>query len=115
MSITYRSPPGDCGIFSIRHLLPHFCLYSHRVVIFVGVVRSSFGERIFYLSENGNGCRLTGAAALPVGGPPSVWIFPKIQTKWRFNSVDADKKKIWIRGQFIEVTDEVYTALYERR
>lgn len=22
----------------------------------------------------------------------------------------ADKKKIWIRGQFIEVTDEVYTA-----
>ena len=24
--------------------------------------------------------------------------------------MDADKKKIWIRGQFIEVTDEVYTA-----
>ena len=43
-------------------------------------------------------------------GPPSVWIFPKIQTKRRFNSVDAGKKKIWIRGQFIEVTDEVYTA-----
>ncbi len=24
--------------------------------------------------------------------------------------MDAGKKKIWIRGQFIEVTDEVYTA-----
>ena len=26
------------------------------------------------------------------------------------NSVDADKKRIWIRGQFVEVTDEVYRA-----
>ena len=24
--------------------------------------------------------------------------------------MDADKKKIWIRGQFVEVTDEVYAA-----
>ena len=24
--------------------------------------------------------------------------------------MDADKKRIWIRGQFVEVTDEVYTA-----
>ena len=24
--------------------------------------------------------------------------------------MDADKKKIWIRGQFVEVTDEVYRA-----
>ena len=24
--------------------------------------------------------------------------------------MDADKKRIWIRGQFVEVTDEVYRA-----
>ena len=24
--------------------------------------------------------------------------------------MDAGKKKIWVRGQFVEVTDEVYTA-----
>lgn len=35
--------------------------------------------------------------------------FSKIQTNGG-SSVSADKKRIWIRGQFIEVTDEVYTA-----
>ena len=24
--------------------------------------------------------------------------------------MEADKKKIWVRGQYVEVTDEVYTA-----
>ena len=24
--------------------------------------------------------------------------------------MDAGKKRIWVRGQFVEVTDEVYTA-----
>ena len=24
--------------------------------------------------------------------------------------MDADKKRIWIRGQYVEVTDEVYAA-----
>lgn len=36
--------------------------------------------------------------------------FLAIQTDRRENSVDADKKRIWIRGQFVEVTDEVYRA-----
>ncbi|WP_242960155.1 sigma-70 family RNA polymerase sigma factor [Drancourtella sp. An12] len=41
--------------------------------------------------------------------PPFDLDFQKIQTNGG-NSVGADKKKIWIHGQFIEVTDEVYTA-----
>ena len=43
------------------------CLYFYFVVIITGVMRSSFGERIFYLSENGNGCRLTYSGTLPAG------------------------------------------------
>ena len=41
--------------------------------------------------------------------PPSDLDFQKIQTNGG-NSVGAGKKKIWICGQYIEVTDEVYTA-----
>ena len=43
-------------------------------------------------------------------GPPDQSEFPAIQTDRRKNSVNADKKRIWIRGQFVEVTDEVYRA-----
>ena len=41
--------------------------------------------------------------------PPFDLDFKKIQTNGG-NSVGAGKKKIWIHGQFIEVTDEVYAA-----
>src|SRR5699024_9528583 len=43
-------------------------------------------------------------------GPPSVWISSRNSDETEVHSVDAGKKKIWVRGQFVEVTDEVYTA-----
>ena len=44
-------------------------------------------------------------------GPPSVWISSRNSDETEVHSVDAGKKKIWVRGQFVEVTDEVYTCL----
>ena len=43
-------------------------------------------------------------------GPPSVWISSRNSDETEVHSVDAGKKRIWVRGQFVEVTDEVYTA-----
>src|SRR5699024_1319555 len=39
-------------------------------------------------------------------GPPSVWISSRNSDETEVHSVDAGKKKIWVRGQFVEVTDE---------
>src|SRR5699024_11006374 len=43
-------------------------------------------------------------------GPPSAWISSRNSDGTEVHSVDAGKKKIWVRGQFVEVTDEVYAA-----
>ena len=47
---------------------------------------------------------------LTVPWPSDQSEFLKIQTDREVNSVEAGKKRIWIRGQYVEVTDEVYMA-----
>lgn len=36
--------------------------------------------------------------------------FLKIQIERRNVSINADKKQIWVNGQFVEITEEVYAA-----
>ncbi len=52
-----------------------------------------------------------GGTSLPCcRGPPSVWTSSRNSDETEVHSVDAGKKRIWVRGQLIEVTDEVYAA-----
>ena len=97
---TYRSPPGIAVFFLYSTSFCHiFCLYSHRVVIFVGVMRSSFSERIFYYRKKAMAA-VTGSAAAPAGA--SVRRFSQNSDEMGYNSVDADEENM-DRGQFIEV------------
>lgn len=101
--------------FSIRHLLPHFCLYSHLVVIFVGSYALVFCERIFYLSENGDGYLLTGAPPFLQGGLPSGLNFPQNSDETEDLQVKYAPKKVFIikDGGYQELTYEAYCALCE--
>ena len=110
-----RKEPGGClpsdeqKIFSVhtaflKGIAVFFC--STGFFFFPGPYPSSF----FYVGK----CRFL---LFPVRtsqphcrGPPSVWISSRNSDETEVHSVDAGKKKIWVRGQFVEVTDEVYTA-----
>ena len=54
---------------------------------------------------------IPGRTSLPCcrGRRPSGFLL-EIQTKRRYTAWTLAKKRIWVRGQFIEVTDEVYAA-----
>ena len=107
---TYRSPQGDCGIFcstgfflfpgpypsSAKSQQPG--AYTRRCARFFYVGKCRF--LLFPVRTSQPRCR----------GPPSVWISSRNSDETEVHSVDAGKKKIWVRGQFVEVTDEVYTA-----
>src|SRR5699024_1218216 len=62
-------PQSSKGLryFLVRHYFFFFYIHFHKTVHIAAFMRSSFGERIFYLSENGNGCRLTYSGTLPAG------------------------------------------------
>ena len=72
--------------------------------------RAFWCVRFFFVGKCGF-LAFPGRTSLPCcRGPPSVWISSRNSDETEVHSVDAGKKRIWVRGQFIEVTDEVYAA-----
>ncbi len=61
------------------------------------------GNADFWHSPEGQAFHVAG------GRRPSGFLL-EIQTKRRYTAWTLAKKRIWVRGQFIEVTDEVYAA-----
>ena len=77
-------------------------------------MRSSFGARIFYLSENGDGYLLTGSAALPAGGLRPSEFSPKFRRNGGSTGEICTQKVFIIKdGGYQELTYEAYCALCE--